>query len=920
MPVDTTGKEKRPSRRGGVEDRFREQEAKRTRGEIACAECNRLKLRCDKKIPCSSCVRRGCSAICPNSHLSGGQGTRFVLADTEQLHRKLVEMSERIRQLEDALAIETANSPTPHPLLHPDLLALRRGIEVFTPSPRKVSQDESAFEDFGTLTISEDGVSRFIGRTGGQEAYLIENCDLGFEPAETADASMSYGTTAAVPSLAVPQGDASRQNWPFRHSQIPANERLAEIEDRLPSWERGWTLCETYLEQSSWHSRFVRRTQLIDGLLTPIYKRHGLAPASALSPAESTSSNSSASTTPSGSSKISSQTSITSHDLALLLAVFAVAALADLTLPPYNDEAEKYYQLAKSIVSLETAAESPSVASVQALALMGTYSLLSDRPDSLERTFATMSFASILAASIGLHRDPAQWKLNAQMTYLRRHTFWQLFTTQNLQGLASGRPMIFALRYSDCQFPEDADPVTDDDETDDAKIDEGFWRWRYRFAKEIMYPINELTCAVGPVKYSDILELDRKLREMRVPKYMQIPPGGSDWERDGPYKVMQRLTGVLWRDLTMLWIHRSYFAKALLDYPLNPLKSPYATSFLSAYRSSLSLLKLAREHYDLSPNFMVRSWMLWKHVFSALMVLGTVVIRGPKTSLAPAALVELNLGVGFFENAARYSNWAKPAFNVLSRLREKAVATYAEHCTSPSKIPKEVATEQSASSHSTPGVMKPEDVWGDELAIFGGPPRHKSNSFSAACLAPETPSSPASSDSQGGASPCANPPLSALIEPVGSHSSFTFKPTPYTTTDAGPGLQTTTQPHMQSNAPSPFTLDIPSFDSNIIDQNLWTQRPQTFDPSRYKLSNSPSNGSAPPHVSSQLEAPTQLPQFASSMFTEPPARGVEGGSAMAVDLDEFAMSAVVDQGMGDAWSSFLQDSGLLNGAVDFNWS
>ncbi|TDL21998.1 hypothetical protein BD410DRAFT_770994 [Rickenella mellea] len=911
MPVDTTGREKRAPCRGGVEERFREQEAKRTRGEIACAECNRLKLRCDKKIPCSTCVRRGCSAICPNSHLSGGQGTRFVLADTEQLHRKLVEMSERIRQLEDALAIETANSPTPHPLLHPDLLALRRDIEVFTPAPRKISQDESAFEDFGTLTISEDGVSRFLGRTGGQDTYLLDNCDLGIEPVETAEnGCMGPGTTPAVPLLTAPV--APPQNWPFHHSQILENERPAEIEDRLPSWERAWTLCETYLEQSSWHIRLVRRTQLIDGLLTPIYKRHSLAPASVLSPAESTSSNSSASISPSSTSKIL-QTSITSHDLALLLAVFAVAALGDLTLPPYNDEAEKYYQLAKSIVSLETAAESPSVASIQALALMGTYCTLSDQPDSIERTFSTMSFACVLAASVGLHRDPAQWKLNPQVMYLRRHTFWQLFTIQNIQGLTSGRPTVFALRYSDCQFPDEA--VNDDDETDEAKIDEGYWRWLYRFAKEIMHPINELTCAVGPVKYSDILELDRKLREMRVPKYLQIPPGGSDWERDGPYKVMQRLMSMLWRDLTMLWIHRSYFAKALLDFPLNPLRSQYATSFLSAYRSSLSLLKMAREHYQLSPNFMVRSWILWQNVFSALMVLGNVVIRGPRSSLAPAALVELNQGVTFFENAAGYANWANRASTVLFRLREKALATYAEHCTPPSMIPKEVGAEQSASSNSNT-----ENVWGDELAIFGGPPRHMSNSRSLAGLAPEASSSPASSDSQNFAPPRANPPLSPPISLVGSsQSSLTFEPSACMSTVESHGLQTV-QPHLQPNDSSPFTLDVPSLDSNIVDQNLWSQRPPTFDTSLYTISNATSNGSAPPHTSSQHVAPTELPQFSSSMFTEPSIHGPEGGSAMAVDPDEFAMSAVVNQGMGDAWSSFLQDSGLLNGPVDFNWN
>jgi hypothetical protein len=87
-----------------------------------------------------SCKRRGCSAICPNGSLITGTsfplficaliltgtqvrepGTcllrnslldarclicpRFVLADTEKLHQKIGTMSDRIRQLEDALAI-----------------------------------------------------------------------------------------------------------------------------------------------------------------------------------------------------------------------------------------------------------------------------------------------------------------------------------------------------------------------------------------------------------------------------------------------------------------------------------------------------------------------------------------------------------------------------------------------------------------------------------------------------------------------------------------------------------------------------------------------------------------------------------------------------------------------------------------------
>lgn len=31
-----------------------------------CVECRRLKLKCDRDIPCSNCVRRGCRELCPD--------------------------------------------------------------------------------------------------------------------------------------------------------------------------------------------------------------------------------------------------------------------------------------------------------------------------------------------------------------------------------------------------------------------------------------------------------------------------------------------------------------------------------------------------------------------------------------------------------------------------------------------------------------------------------------------------------------------------------------------------------------------------------------------------------------------------------------------------------------------------------------
>ena len=86
------------------------------------------------------------------------------------MHGKIREMCERIRQLEDALAISQATTTSePHPLLREELLAIKKGIEVAAHDPEDEDPDLTVTDGLGTLSISEKGVSRFIGRSGGLE-------------------------------------------------------------------------------------------------------------------------------------------------------------------------------------------------------------------------------------------------------------------------------------------------------------------------------------------------------------------------------------------------------------------------------------------------------------------------------------------------------------------------------------------------------------------------------------------------------------------------------------------------------------------------------------------------------------------------------------------------------------------------------
>lgn len=68
---------------------------------------------------------------------------RFILANTEQLHDKILELSERVRVLEDALGdMQSRVSNIPHPLLSPELLKIKTFQDLYgTTIPARSTQN-----------------------------------------------------------------------------------------------------------------------------------------------------------------------------------------------------------------------------------------------------------------------------------------------------------------------------------------------------------------------------------------------------------------------------------------------------------------------------------------------------------------------------------------------------------------------------------------------------------------------------------------------------------------------------------------------------------------------------------------------------------------------------------------------------------
>ena len=155
-------------------------------------------------------------------------------------------------------------------------------------------------------------------------------------------------------------------------------ELLDALLDLLPEYPRATTLCETYLENSAWVFRPISREELIDETLAPVYafaqgRKKGI-------------------------SDIKRE--ISPHTLAVLYMVFAHGALTDLTLPPYNIEAENYFHLGRLALSLHPVYDLPTTQTLQALCLMAFYYGNHGRHPTLDSAWSILAVANKLAQSV----------------------------------------------------------------------------------------------------------------------------------------------------------------------------------------------------------------------------------------------------------------------------------------------------------------------------------------------------------------------------------------------------------------------------------------------------------------------------------------------------------------------------------------
>lgn len=226
-------------------------------------------------------------------------------------------------------------------------------------------------------------LNNYVGDDRGRDKLTLLRVPSLTDSIQTAYDKRSEEVKRVVYSKLPPEITHLATTFPFSSINNSKETIIAAIESRLPTYERATALVEAYIQHIACFFRPVRREQIMEELIPKFFKR-----------------NRNARYEPVSSSSPRYGSEIFEHQLALLFAVFACGAAGDLTLEACNEEGETYRQLARSALSLHSVFEGTSLATVQAVALIGAFDVFSASMETIETPFKMLTLALSLGITV----------------------------------------------------------------------------------------------------------------------------------------------------------------------------------------------------------------------------------------------------------------------------------------------------------------------------------------------------------------------------------------------------------------------------------------------------------------------------------------------------------------------------------------
>ncbi|GMK58669.1 hypothetical protein CspeluHIS016_0601110 [Cutaneotrichosporon spelunceum] len=496
-------------------ERYDVREERRSRKQLSCAECHRLKLKCDRQVPCSNCVRRECIELCPNSvrvkkttqrnddmgemrerlaaiegmlasipgirrrrsasSSSSGSGSRERGKERDRRRRDVRERErerrgrgrdeQRDERRRDASRYRDegrSRSPSPQ---------YRRGYETSPHtrtserwSPRRPEDDEPrAGPSFSNPTVasshatpSQPNLQPSINpphQTPSQASQATPSFQYTYEPNPPAQ-DESYGTLVIDRSgRSKWLGPTAGTEW-LRNSEVGPRRSRSDSPPPAERADEDWFGADSLFPFPPWGPAPTMATILLH--LPPVDEARVLLDAYYGNYTWNHDVAPRAGVQPifeRAYGLTEDPSRVHPQQLALLFIILAMGALHNPALPPHDPGAEHHLAAARWCLVKGDFIGHNTIAGLQALVIMAHYALETEKGRNGDSAWPLWGLAMRLVTAMGLHIDGRRWNLPPEVAEERRHVFWECHTIDVFQANCFSRPSSLRPEHIDTAFP-----------------------------------------------------------------------------------------------------------------------------------------------------------------------------------------------------------------------------------------------------------------------------------------------------------------------------------------------------------------------------------------------------------------------------------------------------------------------------------
>ncbi|KAL0564356.1 hypothetical protein V5O48_017694, partial [Marasmius crinis-equi] len=393
--------------------------------------------------------------------LSCAECRRVLAAHAQKLAEQVKSLTAKVRELEAALAETSNGTSTRHNLNDNSTTEIdalyEKGFQVVA-------------ESMGSLSIGSEGQAIYHGESAATEAE---------EPPDATD----HPERLTLPPELLELMNA----FPFGLKTSAHIKTL--FAPFLPSRSRAEYIADLYYKYAAWMYDPITRNELESDILDHIYLDSGYIDVDG----------------------------IHSHRLSAFFMVLGAGIMYDPS-SDSNSVAKRYYALAKAALSFDPITKDVSCATIQTLLVMFRYHYNLDRRSN-EVRWLIIGVCSRVALKIGLHRDSSGWGLDPEEQQRRRRLFWELYMNDTWTSIVNGRPPSMMIQHTDCQFPEDLEPLV----KPNGETEMGWHVWKSRYAASCLSISVQHIFITKKLPYAALLDLDKKIRMFPVPTHLQAP-------------------------------------------------------------------------------------------------------------------------------------------------------------------------------------------------------------------------------------------------------------------------------------------------------------------------------------------------------------------------------------------------------------